>query len=73
LTKVVENRESLIDTHNGTSTTYDFIFRPPAGILNSIKPLAPKFEMIISFDRAVSDLSLINSKADGTEPMSGKE
>ena len=73
LEKVLKNRKSLLDTHTGSGMTYDFIFRPPAGILNSIKPLAPKFEMIISFDRAVSDLSLISTKANSKEPLAGKE
>ena len=69
---IANNRRSEMDVQTGNSTTYDFLFRPPAGILNSIKPLAPKFEMIISFDRAISDLSLINKATDSTESLTGK-
>ena len=36
------------------------MYRPPIGILNSKKPLLPKAEVILTFDRAVADLALIN-------------
>ena len=68
-TKVTElttgNRESLRSKKSGASyQTYDLIFRPPSGILNSKLPLLPNTELIISFDRAISDLSLISKVAD---------
>ena len=68
---ITSNRKSLI-TSSGPTVSYDFLFRPPAGILNSIKPLAPKFELVISFDRATSDLSLINGIDNHDEPTKGQ-
>ena len=49
---ITTNRASLLQS-TGDTVLYDFLFRPPAGILNSIKPLAPKFEVVISFDSRV--------------------
>lgn len=54
-------RASLRDINAPTEAfvTYDFIFRPPCGLLNSKKPLLAGTELTISFDRAISDLSMI--------------
>ena len=48
---------------------FDLLFRPPIGILNSTKPLLPKTDMVLSFDRAISDLALISKTADGENPL----
>ena len=66
------SRKSLVDVHTSGHQTYEFLFRPAVGILNSLKPLATDFEMTISFDRAVSDLALINKTSGSTEALSGK-
>ena len=61
------SRESLSTNGlNATIITYDFLFRPPTGILNSTKPLLPKSEMILTLDRAYGDIALIN-KGDLTD------
>ena len=70
-TVITANRKSMLDS-TGDTVLYDFLFRPPSGLLNSVKPLPPKFELTISFDRAQSDLSLINAAENHAEPMSGK-
>lgn len=74
LAEVRANRKPIVDDiyAQGATVPYEFLFRPPAGILNSIKPLPPKFEFLISFDRAPSDLGLINAIQSHDEPESGK-
>lgn len=69
--RVAEKRVSLIP-NNGGYRTYDLLFKPPSGLLNSKKPLIPKTEMILSFDRASSEIALINKADDIDEPLSGK-
>ena len=69
---IKELRKSLRTSSDPTMTSYDLIFRPPFGILNSKKPLLPKTEMILSFDRANSELSLINMEANTTHSLAGK-
>lgn len=59
-TEIEETRESLSDATGVNSTIYNFIYRPPIGILNSKKPLLPKTELTLTFDRAPADLALIN-------------
>ena len=71
-TTVQTNRLSLLNANQDNTVSYDFLFRPPAGILNSIKPLAPNFELKIALDRAPSDLCLLNSEPNHAEPLSGK-
>ena len=66
-----KSRESLSSTSTQTHQTYNFIFRPACGILNSTKPLAPKSELNLSFDRCTADMSLID-KADNGVDLSGK-
>ena len=51
---------------------YELLFRPPTGILNCRTPLAPKTELIISFDRADSSLALISKVAETENPLEGK-
>ena len=71
LSSVSSTRESLSNS-TGNTTTYNFIFRPPTGILNSCKPLLPKSEMIITFDRAISDIALINKPDATANDLTGK-
>lgn len=71
LAAITDSRQSLRSS-TGNVVTYDLLFRPPAGILNSAKPLMPKKELVLSFDRAPSELGLINKKADSNEPLAGK-
>lgn len=71
LEKILERRLSCVKS-SGSTTTYDLLFKPPSGILNSTKPLLPKTEMIISFDRASSELALLSKATDGLEPLAGK-
>ena len=69
--KLEKSRESHLSTA-GNMVTYDLLFKPPSGILNSSKPLLPKTEMIISFDRASSELALINKEQAYESPLAGK-
>ena len=71
---VEDTRQSLRES-TGDVITYDLLFRPPTGILNSSKPLMPKKEFILSFDRAPADLALIDKKAandSGVTDLTGK-
>ena len=71
LEKIANYRQSCV-LSSGSTTTYDLLFKPPSGILNSSKPLLPKTEMILSFDRANSEMALINKATNGEAPMDGK-
>ena len=71
LAKAEKSRKSLSSDTSGTTQTYNFIFRPSVGILNSTKPLTPKTELIISFDRCTADIGLIQ-KAQGADDLAGK-
>ena len=51
---------------------FELLFRPPVGILNSSKPLLPKTDMVLSFDRAVSDLALISKTVNGENPLANE-
>lgn len=68
---LVESRRSLRNS-TGDVVTYDLLFRPPSGMLNSSKPLMPKKEVILSFDRAPSEIGLINKAAESDTPLEGK-
>lgn len=72
LTAIEDSRKSYTKSSSDTIVLYDLLFKPPAGILNSKKPLLPKTEMIISFDRASSELALINKNPDQETTMDGK-
>ena len=72
LTKVEKSRQSYITSANSAYVVYDLLFKPPTGILNSTKPLLPKTEMIISFDRAPAELSLLSKEQNFESPLSGK-
>ena len=63
---------SYIVGSDGDYHEYELLFRPPVGILNSKIPLAPKTELIISFDRADSSLALISKVANTENPFEGK-
>lgn len=71
LARIDDKRTSLMPI-NGGYLTYDLLFKPPSGLLNSKKPLLPKTEMILSFDRASSEIALINKTTNSAEPLSGK-
>ena len=71
LSKIEDKRLSLLN-NNGNDQVYDLLFKPPTGLLNSKKPLLPKTEMILSFDRASSEISLLNKSNESDEPLSGK-
>ena len=71
LERVEKSRKTLSTTSTSTHETYNFIFRPACGILNSTKPLLPKTELILSFDRCVADIGLI-SKTSGNNDLDGK-
>ena len=70
--QLIEEKRQTCVLSTGDTTTYDLLFKPPVGILNSTKPLVPKTEMILSFDRATSEIALINKIKDGTTPLAGK-
>ena len=65
------SRKSLVKSEND-SVWFDLLFKPPSGILNSKIPLVPKTEMIISFDRAPSELALINMVENTESSIEGK-
>ena len=69
---VKADRMSYITGSESGYQEYEILFRPPTGILNSKTPLAPKTELIISFDRAESSLALISKVADAANPYEGK-
>ena len=71
LEKIEGSRQSLVKSSD-EKVVYDLLFKPPTGILNSKKPLLPKTEMIVSFDRASSELALINKSADQETTLDGK-
>ena len=52
--------------------TYQFIFRPPIGILNCMKPLASGHEVKLMFERAPSEAALIAEVRDTQNPIMGK-
>ncbi len=71
LATVEKSRKTLSTTSTNTHETYNFIFRPACGILNSSKPLPPKTELILSFDRCSADFGLISKSSDSGD-LSGK-
>ncbi len=71
LTEVETTRQTLSASESLTHDTYTFMFRPATGILNSTKPLLPKTELILSFDRCDADLALVNKTTDN-DTMTGK-
>jgi hypothetical protein len=71
LNRIKLSRKSLCKTGQ-TNVFYDLLFKPPSGLLNSKKPLIPKTEMIISFDRAPSELALINEVEKTESTLDGK-
>ena len=71
LARIKLSRKSLCKTGQ-TNVFYDLLFKPPSGLLNSKKPLIPKTEMIISFDRAPSELALINEVEQTESTLDGK-
>ena len=68
------DRSSLSIESSGSDDTqiYHFRFRPQNGLLNSLKPLLPKQEFTLSFDRASADLSLIASELSEDYDISGQ-
>ena len=71
LEKIELSRQSLIKSSD-EKIVYDLLFKPPTGILNSKKLLLPKTEMIISFDRAISELALLKKAEDQETILDGK-
>ena len=69
---VKADRMPYITSIDANYQEYEILFRPPTGILNSKTPLAPKTELIISFDRADSALALISKTVDAENPLEGK-
>lgn len=69
LATIETSRDAFAKTSDNQWAIYDLLFRPPVGILNSVKPLLPKTEMVISFDRAVSDLAMISKTVNGENPL----
>lgn len=70
--KLQSSRAPLLTSGDNNWYYYDLLFRPPVGILNSTKPLLPKTELTLHFDRAVSDLAIIALKEDAKNTMDGK-
>jgi len=68
----LEGTRKSLRVSTGNMVTYDLLFRPPSGILNSAKPLMPKKEIILSFDRATSELGLINKSSESEGVLAGK-
>ena len=71
-TTVTDARATLRNDSPANFTKFELLFRPPAGILNSMLPLLTNTEMTISFDRAVSDLSVIAITNNGGADVTGK-
>jgi hypothetical protein len=72
LESIEDSRKSYTKSKSDTKVVYDLLFKPPCGILNSKLPLLPKTEMILSFDRANSELALINKIASQETTLDGK-
>ena len=72
LKNIEDSRKSYIKSKTDTSVVYDLLFKPPSGILNSKLPLLPKTELILSFDRAISELALINKDPSQETTLDGK-
>ena len=69
LPSVEAPRSSFAKTSDNEWAIFDLLFKPPVSILNSTKPLVPKTDMVISFDRAVSDLALIAKTSTAENPL----
>ena len=69
LTAVETPRTPFAKTNDDKWAIFDLLFRPAVGILNSSKPLLPKTDMVLSFDRAISDLALIEKTPDVENPL----
>ena len=69
---VTVTRGSFVESSDNQWVLYDLLFRPPIGILNSTKPLMPKTEMTLHFDRATSELAMIAKTKNDENPLSGK-
>ena len=65
-------RMPFAKTSDDKWSIYELLFRPPVGILNSTKPLLPKTEFVLSFDRAVSDLAMIKKTIAAENPLDGE-
>jgi hypothetical protein len=72
LASIEDSRQSYTKSKSDTTVVYDLLFKPPSGILNSKLPLLPKTEMILSFDRAPSELALINKSSSQATTLDGK-
>ena len=73
--KVVKHqRAPLLDASSFPTgfKTYQFIFRPPIGIFNCLKPLAPGHEVKLTFERATSEAALLSEDKDNINPLEGK-
>lgn len=69
---VRSDRMPFLIADDGDFQEYELLFRPSTGILNSKLPLAPKTELILSFDRAESSLALIGKTVNAVNPFAGK-
>ena len=71
---VRHQRDPLVDASAFPTgfKTYQFIFRPPIGILNCLKPLAPGHEVKFTLERAPSEAALLSEVKDTINPLEGK-
>ena len=65
------NLRRKIGRSDGSKITYDFVFVPNDGFLNSNKPLLNDCEVMLSFDRAAMDAAFIKV-AEVTQDQKGK-
>ena len=67
-------RDTLLDSDAASTGNklFEFLFKPPVGILNCLKPLPPNFEVKLTLDRCVSDIALIALETGTENPRAGK-
>ena len=65
---VESSRNPFNISADGKWHLYDILFRPPLGILNCSKPLLPKTELSLHFDRAISSLAMVAKERGAENP-----
>ena len=69
--EIVSNRRKAL-TKSGTNYIYEFIMIPNDPFLNENQPLPPGVELQLSFDRLVSDFSVLRVDSGSANPLKGK-
>lgn len=65
-----KNATTITDSKGEKKFVYEFLMTPNDPFLNENKPLPPGVELQLSFDRLISDFSVLN--VTNTDPMKGK-